>query len=94
MQFKSMLFLSLAIGVGAFASGQYLAPQMRDVVADLAFLTLAFLIPWAVLQAIGIWKYRLRGLWLLIGLPLILLLPVVLVWAEWSCRHGNLNACI
>jgi hypothetical protein len=94
MRFNSMLLLSLAIGIAAFASERYLAPRMHDLAVGLSFLTVAFLIPWAVLQAVAIWKYRLRALWLLVGLPMILSLPLALIWAEWSCELGNLDACI
>jgi hypothetical protein len=94
MTFRSLLFLSLMIGIGAFAAGRGAIELTIEIPVTLAALTLAFLVPWAVLQAVGIWKYRWRGLWLLVGLPLILLLPFLMFWVEWSCQHGNLDACI
>ena len=94
MTLRILLFLSLMIGIVACAVGRIAIGITLEIPVTLALVTLVFFVPWAVIQAIGMWKYRWQGLWVFLGLPLILLLPLAVFWAAWSCEHGNLEACI
>jgi len=47
---------------------------------------------WSVLQAIAVVRHRWRGLWRLIGLPIVLYWPVAFKLLEIQCRQ-NANAC-
>ena len=81
--------ISLAIALSAF-SGPWLGTIHRDYLIYLSFL---LTIVWGLLLAAGILKFRSRGLWLLIGLPLVAYWPVQFFWL-WglACAH-NVNAC-
>ena len=93
MTLKTVLFVSASLGIAAFATCWSVLPQTQDLITTQILVTTAFFLAWAGVQAFGIWKYRWRGLWLLLGLPLVLLYPSLLFWIEWACEHGNLNAC-
>jgi hypothetical protein len=93
MGFNRLLFLSLLIGVLALSSRWTILP-LTPATFGFVFFSAALVVPWAVFQAIALWKYGWRGLWLLISLPLIAFWPAILYALAWSCSHGNLNACI
>ncbi len=47
---------------------------------------------WAVVVLVGVIRKGKQGLWLIMGAPLALYIPVLLIlWAR-ACRH-NINAC-
>jgi len=94
VKLRTLLFLSASIGIAAFGACWSAIRLPIEPPIILVLVKLVFLILWAAVQAVGIWKYRWRGLWILVGLPPILLLPLVVFWAAWSCEHGNLEACI
>jgi len=94
MSFRTMLLLSLTIGTINAVTCWIALAATADIGTTLILVTTSFFIPWAAVQALGLWKYRWRGLWLLLGLPPMLLFPSLLFWVEWSCEHGNPNACI
>lgn len=48
---------------------------------------------WFVLQILAVVRHRLRGLWLMIGLPIVLFWPIAFKLLEYACRH-NVNACL
>lgn len=94
MNLRVLLFLSVSIGIAAFATDRLAIGLPVGTPITLVLVKLVSLILWVLVQAVGIWKSRWRGLWILVGLPPILLLPLAAVWAAWSCEHGNLEACI
>jgi hypothetical protein len=62
--------LSLAIAFAALFYPSFLASSFFDAGMDPAIYVSLFLaICWLVLFAVGLFKFRSRGLWLLIGLP-------------------------
>lgn len=48
---------------------------------------------WFALQTFAIVRHRLRGMWLMIGLPVVLYWPIAFKLLEYACRH-NVNACL
>lgn len=56
-------------------------------------LSYSFAMIWFVLQAVAVVRHRWRGLWLLIGLPIVLFWPIVFKLLEYACRHDK-NACL
>ena len=50
----------------------------------------ALLLPvyWLVLCGIAIYRFRLRGLWVLLGAPLALVLPYEVLHRLIACHHG------
>ena len=56
-------------------------------------LSYCLAIIWLVLQVVAVVRYRWRGLWLLIGLPIVLFWPIVFELLENACRHDK-NACL
>jgi hypothetical protein len=48
---------------------------------------------WVAIQVVAVVRHRWRGLWILIGLPIVLWWPIVFRMMEYPCRH-NENACL
>ena len=84
---KLLLLMSLVAAV--------LAASTRWTVRPLAPETLTFVlvsavlaIPWTVLLVISVVRYGKGGLWVLVGLPLVLLWPACLGLLWLSCQLG------
>jgi hypothetical protein len=85
---KPRLVVSLAVALVAF-----LMPRILFVHSGIAMwvsFTLAGC--WTVLLIGGLYKFKKRGLWLLIGAPFALFWPVVLGLMVQACSH-NIKAC-
>jgi hypothetical protein len=88
--FEPLLALSLAVAVlGAVLplSSHYEPNLTRSWIASVC-LALA----WLILVVGGLVKFKKRGLWLLIGAPVALFGPFVVVELLWACAH-NRFAC-
>lgn len=48
---------------------------------------------WVAIQVVAVVRHKRRGLWLLIGLPIVLWWPIVFRMMEYACRHNG-NACL
>lgn len=42
---------------------------------------------WLVLLVVAFFRHRWRGIWLLIGLPIVLFWPLAFKLLEYACRH-------
>jgi hypothetical protein len=93
MDFKRLLFLSLLTGSLAISTRWTVLP-LTPATGAFVYVSAALFVPWAALQAIALWKFSGRGLWLLTSLPLIAFWPAILYSLAWSCSHGNRNGCI
>jgi hypothetical protein len=87
LRFAWMLTLSICIAVAAFSGETYL----HTADATLVFVGLLPLI-WLTLFVAGLFLYRLRGLWILIGLPLAMFWPVLWGAFIWGATHGHYTA--
>lgn len=92
MRLHHLFFSSLLLGLLAVSS-PWTLPHFAPAI-DPELFSGALVVPWALLQVSALGRYGRRGLWLLIGLPLIALWPALLLSLDWSCMHGSLNACI
>ena len=67
---RLLLTLSLAIALAALSYPSFLGSAFFDAGMDQAIYVSLFLaLCWLVVVAVGLFKFRRRGLWLLIGLP-------------------------
>ena len=49
---------------------------------------------WLVMLCAALIRFKKRGLWVLVGAPFALLVPVIWSLIYWQCEVvGNLNAC-
>jgi hypothetical protein len=93
--FARILTVSLSVSVGAFAGMDllilgYFRPHYL-IFYDLYFDLCVFALPafWTILVLVAFFRYRVRGLWFLIGMPFALIWPVFDVALRWTCRNGG-----
>ena len=90
---RLLLALSLAIALAALFYPFFLGSSFFDNGMDPAIHVSLFLaICWLVLFAVGLFKFRSRGLWLLIGLPFAAYWPFAFFMIAWTCAH-DIKAC-
>jgi len=86
-----MLTISLAVAAVAFA-GETVALDHSNA-EPMLLLKYLFLIAlpaiWGILVLLAIFRYRLRGLWFLMGAPLAMFWPVLLGLLFWACAQGK-----
>jgi hypothetical protein len=93
MSFRLLFWLSLLIRLLAISSRWTILPFRPYTFAFVTFSEI-MIVPWVVLFAVALRKHGKLALWLLVSLPLIAFWPYILYSLEWSCSHGNRNACI
>ena len=90
---RLLLALSLAIAVAALFYPFFLGSLFFDSEMDSATQVSLFLaLCWLVVFAVGIFKFRMRGLWLVIGLPFAAYWPFVFFVIAWRCGQ-DIKAC-
>jgi len=90
---RLLLAPSLAIALAALFYPFFLGSSFFDTGMDPAIHVSLFLaICWLVLFAVGLFKFRSRGLWLLIGLPFAAYWPFAFFMIAWKCAH-DIKAC-
>jgi hypothetical protein len=82
LQSPLLLFSPFYFGSSFFDSGIDSATHVS------LFLALCWLVGFVV----GLFKFRSRGLWLVIGLPLAAYWPFALFMIAWRCAH-DIKAC-
>jgi hypothetical protein len=83
---KTLLW-SLLIGILAVSTRWTVLPLTP---ASLVFVAVsaALALPWAILFVLSVHRYGRKGLWILVGAPMILFWPVMFGLLVWSCEHG------
>jgi hypothetical protein len=90
---RLLLALSLAIAIAALFYPFFLGSSFFDSSMDSATHVSLFLaLCWLVVFAGGLVKFRMRGLWLVIGLPFAVYWPYVFFMIAWTCAH-DVKAC-
>jgi len=88
-EFWKLFAASLAIALGS-AGVPYLTDR-NDV-----FLVLKLVVPlclvWTALFAVGLWQFRWRGFWLLLGAPIAYWWPLAFAMVAVTCAR-NVRAC-
>ncbi len=84
---RTILITSLAV-----ASIACLGPLLGVRENWMVRFSIALAVCWLLVFAVGLFKFRKRGLWLLTGLPLVLWWPYVFFMIVWACSH-NVKAC-
>jgi hypothetical protein len=74
---------SAIIAIAALVSPEVLGERMAVRTALPLFLI------WTVTVSVALWIYKARSLWLLLGLPGVLLWPGKLGMMAWACAHSN-----
>jgi hypothetical protein len=87
--FRPLLAISLGLALVAFIAPLAVRPAMMD----LAIRASAFLAAsWLAMVVYALIKFKKRGLWFLLGTPLIGFWFFVLFLIAWGCAH-NVSAC-
>jgi hypothetical protein len=93
--FARMLTISLSVAFAAFVGMTlmmfgYLRPYNLKFY-DFYYHIFVFAFPalWAILVLVAFVRYRLRGLWFLIGMPFALIWPTFGALISWTCRNGG-----
>jgi hypothetical protein len=86
---KARFFISLAMALLAFLLPRILFSH-NGIAVMVSFMLAAC---WIVVLIAGIFRFKKRGLWLLVGAPFALFWPVSLFLVVQSCAH-NVKACL
>ena len=84
---KLLLLISLVIAILA-ASTRWSVLPLAPATFTFVFVSAVLAIPWTVPLVISVLRYGKRGLWVLVGLPLVLLWPALLGLLWVSCHWG------
>jgi hypothetical protein len=82
-----LLIWSFAVAAVAGTSRWTVLP-LTPTTFDFVYFSAALVIPWLLLFIVSVQRLGRRGLWGLVGAPLLLCWPVAFVLLWWSCRHG------
>ena len=85
-----VLMVSFVIAYAGWSAPSYGRPLDYDAMIS---RSLPFAIAWAVLLGIGLWRYKKRGLWLLLGTPMALYWPLWLLFNHFPPCYYTHN-CI
>ena len=91
MFLKRLLSISLALALCA-GFGPWIILHSGALLPVYGFVILLCSVSWLALLIIALVRYRLRGLWVLIGLPFVLFWPVMLYLLAQGCAE-NLKNC-
>jgi hypothetical protein len=89
IKFRHLLGASIVTAVSGVFAPRYLAAP--DVLLMLVWSLSLAAVWFAFLVAAAFW-YKWRGLWLLVGAPLVFYWPIGFKMLEWACAQ-NVNAC-
>ena len=83
---NKLLLLSLIIAVLSISTRWTVLPFIP---ADFAFAFLSglLIIPWLIVLTVSLLRHGRRGLWILIGAPLVAYWPTMFVMLWWVCTH-------
>jgi len=87
--FRQLFLISLALAILAFVTPLAVRPASMDL-AIKASAVLAG--SWVLIVVYAFTKFKKRGLWFLLGTPLIGFWFFVLFVIAWGCAH-NIKAC-
>jgi hypothetical protein len=87
--FRSLLLISLGVALLAFVMPWAVKPGSTDLAIRASGIVAAV---WLSTVVYAIIRFKRRGLWFLVGTPLIGFWFFVLFLIAWGCAH-NLRAC-
>jgi hypothetical protein len=61
---------------------------LTPTIFDFVYFSAALVIQWVLLFLLSVQRLGRRGLWGLIGAPLLFCWPATFILLSWSCRHG------
>ena len=79
---------SLVVAYLGWRAPTYRMPLDYDAIA---FRSIPFAIVWTMIVALGVWRYGMRGLWLLAGAPMALYWPVWFLFNRFPPCYYLLN---
>jgi hypothetical protein len=85
--FGRFVVSSLILGVLAVSTRWTILP-LTPSTFDFLYVNAAISVLWAGLVIVALRRYRKRGLWVLIGVPLVVWWPVMSGLLYWTCMHG------
>jgi hypothetical protein len=87
--FKPLLVISFGLAILAFVTPWAVKPASRDLAIRASAVLAA---SWFAVVVYAFIKFKRRGLWFLLGTPLIGFWFFVLFVIAWGCAH-NVKAC-
>jgi hypothetical protein len=87
--FRPLLLISLGLALLACLMPLAVKPGNTDLAIRASAIVAAV---WLATVTYGIIMFKKRGLWFLVGTPLIAFWPFVLFLIAWGCAH-NLRSC-
>ena len=85
-----MLYVTLAISLLAAGSSCAIPFVIGPPPGNIQFrYAVVFSAAWSILTTYALVRYRKRGLWALVGLPMALFWPLVLFMLELACKSGD-----
>jgi hypothetical protein len=87
--FRPLLLISLALAILAFVTPLAVRPASTDLAIKVSAVLAA---SWVAIVVYAFAKFKKRGLWFLLGTPLIGFWFFVLFVIAWGCAH-NIRAC-
>jgi hypothetical protein len=87
LKFRYVLTLSALVAFLAVIVPRYLGPDVGLMLR----CNLALAVLWGIILVVSIFWYRWRGLWLLLGLPLLVYWPVGFWLLARACAHDPNN---
>jgi hypothetical protein len=84
---KRLLIMCFIIAA-ASASTRWTVLPITPATFTFVSVSDALAVLWILSVGVTIAKYGRRGIWALIGAPLVLLWPVVYTLLIWACKHG------
>jgi hypothetical protein len=87
--FRQLFLISLGLAILAVVTPLAVRPASTDVAIRVSVLVAA---SWVAIVVYAFIKFKKRGLWFLLGTPLIVFWFFVLFVIAWGCAH-NVKAC-
>jgi len=87
--FKRLLLVSLGLAALAFVMPWAAGPTTRDTAIRVSIMIAA---GWLATVVYAFVRFKMRGLWFLLGTPLVAFWLFLLFIISWGCAH-NLKAC-
>ena len=82
--FRPLLLISLGLALLALVTPLVVGPANKDLAIRASAI---FAVIWLATLVFAVFKFKMRGLWLLSGTPLVAFWFFVLFLIAWGCAH-------
>ena len=86
-------FFVLSLLIAAASAGiPYFSETVRNDGALTFMVVLPLSLAWLIVVVVSFWRFQWRGLWLLLGTPIVLSWPIAYFMIAWGCAR-NTRGC-